>query len=253
MVWADKVPRYSPGPPARKNAWALEPKIIGAGLQIAGDPEAIVGVLEFWRNAGSGGAACDFDLVTPGTSARRLPRRLHRTLFRTERIAIRRNCVVVGIVPVATPFVDVVANVVQAESIWGISCDRLRTGLPSGRVIRQRLRRIISPGELRLFKAAASSKFPFGFGGKTERTSGLRAEPFAVMRGLVPGSSSDWLLRMVEVGILPERWRDGAGCSQETVVFCVGDLRCSQVKRVDPHAMDGAFAVLPGVRAHQEG
>ena len=32
---------------------------------IARDSESIVGVLKFWRDAGAGGAAGDFDLVAP--------------------------------------------------------------------------------------------------------------------------------------------------------------------------------------------
>src|SRR5690348_4814449 len=41
----------------------------GMGRQIAGDAEAIVRILEFWRDAGTGGAAGDFDVMAPGSAA----------------------------------------------------------------------------------------------------------------------------------------------------------------------------------------
>ena len=106
------------------------------------------------------------------------------TLLRALRIAVGRDGVVVRVVPVAAPFVDVVADVVKAERVGCVACDGLGTGLPARRVVGKRLRRVVSPGELLLFEASAGGAFPFGFGGQAEGRAGLRAQPFAVARRL---------------------------------------------------------------------
>lgn len=68
----------------------------------------------------------------------------------------------------------------------------------------------------------------------------------------MPGDSGDGLLGMVEVWVLPERRRWDGGGAQESLVFFVRDLRGGEKERVGPNAMDGAFAILTGVRAHEE-
>src|SRR5437588_9544112 len=78
-----------------------------------GHAEAIVGIMEFWRDAGTSGAACDFDVMAPGASAGRSA----LAGFRATRVSFRRNCVIVGLVPIAAPLVNVFRNVVQTESI----------------------------------------------------------------------------------------------------------------------------------------
>ena len=104
-------------------------------LRITRYSETVVGVLEFWGDAGAGAAAGYFDVVAPGASAGGFAWRLHRALFGAARITFRRDGVVVGIVPVAAPFVDVVANVVETEGVGGVTCYRLGTGLPAGGVV----------------------------------------------------------------------------------------------------------------------
>jgi len=190
--------------------------------------------------------------MTPGTSAGRLACGLHRALFRSARIAFGSDCVVIRIVPVAAPFVDVVADVVQAECAGCVLRDRLRAVLPPTAVIGERGWRFISPRELLLFEASPCGALPLGLGWKAERVPGLRAQPSAVTYGFVPGNSRHRLLRTVEVRMLPE-WRHlRRSGAQKSPIFRIGDLRRCQKKRIDPYAMDRAFAILAGFGAHQK-
>ena len=143
-------------------------------LYITRDAEAVVGVLEFWRDAGAGGAAGDFDVVAPGSTAGGFARGLHRALFGAARVAVGRNGVVVRVVPVAAPLVDVVANIVEAEGVGGVAGDGFGAGLPASGVVGERLRGIVAPGELLLFETAAGGVLPFGFGGQAVEAAGLR-------------------------------------------------------------------------------
>src|SRR5260370_6572059 len=88
-------------------------------------------------------------------------------------IAPGRDGVVVGIVPVAAPFVNVVANVVEAEGVGGVTRDGLGSGLPASGVIRERLRRSVAPGEIVLLEVAAGGALPLGFGGKAVGAGGV--------------------------------------------------------------------------------
>src|ERR1700730_15706652 len=89
------------------------------------DAEAVGGVVEVRRDAGAGGAAGDFDVMTPGTSAGGLALRASRAGFGAARIAIGGSGVEIGIIPVAAPLVDVVAHVIEAEIVGGVAGDRL--------------------------------------------------------------------------------------------------------------------------------
>ena len=190
--------------------------------------------------------------MTPGTSAGRLARRLHRALFRSAGIAFGSDCIVIRIVPVAAPFVDVVADVVQAESAGRVLRDRLRTVLPTTGVIGKRLWWFVSPRELLLFEASPGGAFPLCLGRKAELVPSLRAQPVAVTYGFVPGDSRHRLVRMVEVRMLPEgrHWRRTG--PQKLPIFRIRDLRRGEPKGINPDAMDRAFAVLAGFRAHQK-
>jgi hypothetical protein len=68
----------------------------------------------------------------------------------------------------------------------------------------------------------------------------------------VPRHSSDRLLRVIEIWVLTEWGRRGGGGAEEAIVFGVGDLCGGEQKRIDPDAMDGAFAILSRVGAHEE-
>ena len=83
--------------------------------QIAGQAEAVVGVVEVGRDAGAGGAAGDFDVMAPGSAAGGFALAYSQARFGAAGIAVGRGGVVVGIVPVAAPLVDVVADVVRPK------------------------------------------------------------------------------------------------------------------------------------------
>src|ERR1700682_816635 len=170
---------------------------------IAGDAEAVIGVLEFGRDAGTGGAACDLDLMAPGTSAGSL------ALAELEAawIAPGRHRIIVGIVPVAAPLMDVVANIVEAEKVGGVTGDWLRAVLPASGIIGTRLRRVVAPGELFLFFIASGGALPLGFGGQMVRAAGLSSQPFAILCGTKPGNAGHRLIGMIEIRIVPEGWR----------------------------------------------
>ena len=104
-------------------------------------------------------------MVAPGASAGGFARRLQGALLGAARIALGRNGVVVRVVPVAAPFVDVVADIVEAEGVGGVAGNWLGAGLPARGVVGKRLRGIVAPGELFLLEAAAGGEFPFGFCG----------------------------------------------------------------------------------------
>ena len=167
-------------------------------------------------------------------------------------IAIGRGGVIVGIVPIAAPFVDVVAHVVKTECVGCVEGDEFGSGLPACGVVGERLRRIIAPGKILLFEIAASGALPFGFGGKTVGAGGLRGQPLAVTVGLEPGDSGDGLLGIVKILVVPERRRSRSGGAQEVCVLGIGDLRGGELEGVNPNAVDGAFAVLTGGGAHEE-
>src|SRR5271170_3806136 len=79
--------------------------------RVAGHAESVVGIVELWRDAGSGGASGNFHVMAPGAATRGFA----LALLRAAWIAIGRNGIVVGIVPVAAPLVNVVAHVMQAQ------------------------------------------------------------------------------------------------------------------------------------------
>jgi hypothetical protein len=57
---------------------------------------------------------------------------------------------------------------------------------------------------------------------------------------------------MVEILVMPERWRLRRGGGHEAFVFGVGNLSGGEEKSVDPDAVDGAFAILTGGGTHEE-
>src|SRR5258708_9399939 len=215
---------------------------------IAGDAEAVIGVLEFGRHAGTGGAARDLDLMAPGTSAGGL------ALAELEAawIALGRHRIIVGIVPVAAPLVDIVANIVEAEKVGGVTGDWLWAVLPASGIIGTRLRRLVAPGELFLFFVASGGALPLGFGGQTVRVAGLSSQPLAILCAMKPGNAGHRLIGMIEIRIVPEGWRRSGGRAEEQFILRVRDLCGCQQEGIDPDTVDGTFAVLTGVAAHQE-
>jgi len=177
-------------------------------LEIARHAETIIGVLKFGGDAGAGGAAGDFDVVAPGASAGGFALADIRARFGAAGIAVGRGGVVVGIVPVAAPFVDVVAEVVKAEGIGGVAGDGLGSGLPASGVVGKRFQRFVAPGKIFLFEIAAGGALPFGLSGEMVGATGLGGQPLTVMVGFEPGDAGYGLLGMVEIFVVPE-WRSG--------------------------------------------
>ena len=67
------------------------------------DPETVVGVFELRWNARSRRCSGNFNVVAPGATSRRSPSGVGRPL----RVSFRRIRVVVGVVPVDTPFMNI--------------------------------------------------------------------------------------------------------------------------------------------------
>src|SRR5690349_12074471 len=97
------------------------------------EAEAVIRVFEFWRDAGAGRGARHLNMVAPRPAARSLAAAALRAL----RIAVRRNGIVSGVIPVGTPFVDVVAQVVEAISVRRVKSNLLGAILPARSVIGQ--------------------------------------------------------------------------------------------------------------------
>ena len=81
---------------------------------------------------------------------------------------------------------DVVANVIKAESVRGVAGNGLGAGLPARGIVGERLRGIVALGKLFLLENAAGGAFPFGLGGQAVVAAALLAQPFAVACGFVP-------------------------------------------------------------------
>jgi hypothetical protein len=110
-------------------------------LEIAGDAESVIGVAKIRRDAGAGSAAGNFDVVPPGTTTGGST----LTSFRTAGISLWRTGEVRRRIPVATPLVHVLANVVKPKSVRTLLSDRLWTVDPALGIVRPRKRRLIPP------------------------------------------------------------------------------------------------------------
>src|SRR5215469_15664413 len=103
-------------------------------IAAAGQAKAVIGVFELGRDAGARRRTRHLDVVAPGTSAGGAALAARRPL----RVALGRNGVVAGVVPIGAPFVDIVAEIVEAVRIRGVDADRLRPVLPARRIVRER-------------------------------------------------------------------------------------------------------------------
>src|ERR1700678_440924 len=135
-------------------------RLNGVVLQIAGYSKAVICILEFWRDARARRAARHFHMMPPRSSARGLALAARRAAW----IALGRSRVVIRIVPVATPLVEIVADIVKAKCVGGVAGNLRRGRLPARRVVGKLLRRFVTPGKVFLFKAAARGTLPFGLG-----------------------------------------------------------------------------------------
>jgi hypothetical protein len=88
------------------------------------------------------------------------------TGVRTRRITLGRNRVIVRPIPIAAPFMHVLADIVESEPIRNRAPDRFRAGLPALAVVGQRLRRVVTPGKKLALDSAACGPLPLGLGGE---------------------------------------------------------------------------------------
>src|SRR5215469_4716332 len=133
---------------------------LGRAARGSRDSETVVGVFERWWNTRPARGSADLDVVPPGTPSRGTA----TTVAGPTRISFRRPFVVAGVVPVRTPFMYVVAQIIKAVSVWRVQSHGLRSALPTSGVIRNRLGRRVSPRVQRAFRATPSGAFPLGFG-----------------------------------------------------------------------------------------
>src|SRR5262249_43755597 len=124
--------------------------------------KAVVAVLVLRRDAAPRCYASNLDLVPPRTSTRSPPRAARRT----RRVDWRRVEIVILIIPIRTPLVNVLGDVVKPEPIWRSLADSFGPVQPQRRIIRLSLRRFISPRVQLAFESASRCAFPLGFGWK---------------------------------------------------------------------------------------
>jgi len=124
------------------------------------DPETVVSVFELRWNARSRRCSGNFNLVAPGATSRRSASGVGRPL----RISFRRIPVVVGVVPVGTPFMNVFTQIVESVSIWCIPAYYLRPVLPALSVIGKQFGSGVTPRIKRVFAASERCALPLGFG-----------------------------------------------------------------------------------------
>src|SRR5580704_8268590 len=105
------------------------------------DSETVVGVFELWRNTRSRRSAGNLNVVPPGASSGGSAASVGRPL----RISFGRVAVVAGVVPVETPFMHVVAEIVEPVGVGRILTDGLRPALPTPGIIGKQLGRRVSP------------------------------------------------------------------------------------------------------------
>jgi len=95
------------------------------------DSETVVGVFELRRNTRAGCRATGLDVMPPGATSRGATAAVGRSL----RISCGRVTIVAGVIPIPTPFMHVVAQIVEAVAVWRIQTYRFRAPLPAQRVI----------------------------------------------------------------------------------------------------------------------
>src|SRR5689334_5482006 len=100
-----------------------------------------------------------FDLMAPGSATRNAA----GSVFRPDRVPIRRRGVIPFGVPIDTPLVYVVAHIEQSVAIRNPLGHAPRS-LPRTGEVFDVVRRFVSPGEIVIVNAAAACLLPFGFG-----------------------------------------------------------------------------------------
>src|ERR1035437_7964389 len=195
--------------------------------------EAVVGVAEIGGDAAARGATGELDVVPPRAASGRAPDAVRGA----SRVLGGRGGVVGRVVPIAAPFVNVLAHVKQAVTIRlaladGFGSVAPTVGLDGGQRVAPRI-------EL-LWRTAAGGKFPFGFGRQADGEIPLASEPVAVCHGIEPVHTDHG-----ERGIGEFELAEGG-------VIRVGHLAARDAERGDGDAMGGAFVIAPVVLAHEK-
>src|SRR3984893_1309403 len=220
----------------------------GNRLRIAGDAEAIIGVLKFGRDARTGGTARDLRVVPPGSAARGSARSTGWSL----RIAFGRDSVVICAKPVRAPFVDIRTDIAKPVGVLFRQANPLGSRLPSRRVVRKRFRRIIAPRILLLLESSPRGAFPFRFGRQAVAASRYLRQPRAVDNCVEPRRSDHGLVGMGKLGIVPmERFAMLPG-SDKLLVLGVRYLANREIECVYPDAMQRPLNVLPRFAPHEK-
>ena len=123
--------------------------------------ETVIRIAELRGNAAARGASRDLDVMPPGSPSRCAPRARGRAL----RILGGRDCIVLRIVAVRAPFVNVLADIEEPESIGRGNAHRLRPARPTRAIPGALTDGQITPRIETLLESAARGAFPFSFGG----------------------------------------------------------------------------------------
>src|SRR5688572_21430183 len=180
-----------------------------------------------------------FHKMTPRATARNAA----SAGLRARGIHLRRSTIVFRIEPIAAPFVDVVANMEQAVRVRCPVADRARTG-PRTLKVRQRRRRLISPGILRVVSSTPTRLLPLRFGGQPEGLSKFFGSPFAVGDGVEPAHAHRRLIRLRKFRAGPSFRLRMAASFEKCLVIAASDGRRPDAKRADE---DAVTRTLPGI------
>lgn len=185
-------------------------------------------------------------MVAPGASARRPS----RSGLRPSGIFRWTLNVIVGLKPVAAPFVHVFAHFKKAIPVCRRYAHLLRAALPAKLVTGARRWTFFTPWKRCALLPAACSSLPFRLRRQAISLSRRLAQPFAVSDRLKPRNRCGRLLKMIEVRIGPGWWWRSIRVAQEAGVFRICDLTLPHRKFVDPNLMNRAFILLSIVRSH---
>src|ERR1019366_4331463 len=142
-------------------------------------PEAIVGVPEIGRDAAARGTTAELDVVPPCSASGCAA----GSALGTWRVYPGRPAVIGRVVPIAAPFVNVLAHVEEAVAVRFALAHGFGTVPPTAGVHGGQG---VAPGVETLLEPAPRGKFPLGLGGQAHRPIPLAGEPLAVRHGIEP-------------------------------------------------------------------
>ena len=171
---------------------------------------------------------------------------------RPLRISFRRIAIVAGVIPIETPFMYVVAQIVESESARRIQTNRLRAALPTPGVIGNLLGWRVSPWVQTAFDVAASGALPLRFARQAIGLGSHVIQPLAIAERLMPRYRDDRHFRVIEVWIVPAQWLRKTHRGKEAGVLLVRHLISSKLEGIHPDAMQWLFIISPDFATHPE-